>query len=287
MTNTSTAQILEGRTLAQLLRADIQRDIAGFVARHGEPPRLAVVQVHGDAASERYVRSIRKLCDTVGAAFHMDLLPASSSQADLDETIAALSANPSIHGILLQQPLPATLSAEGAIARMDYHKDVDGAHPTSAGLLALGRAALAPNTPAGGMALLRHYGIDPAGKRAAIVGRSSVVGRPMALLLLHAHATVTICHSRTPDLGAVLRECELVVVAAGRAGLVNGEMLRPGAVVVDFGINVQPDGSIIGDVDFAGASRIAGAITPVPGGAGPVTNVMLLRNLLEAARAQM
>jgi methylenetetrahydrofolate dehydrogenase (NADP+)/methenyltetrahydrofolate cyclohydrolase len=176
--------------------------------------------------------------------------------------------------------------AVGAIARLDPRKDVDGAHPYNAGLLALDRPSLVPNTPAGGMELLRHYGIAPSGKRAVVVGRSAVVGKPMALLLLREHATVTICHSRTPDLAAVVREADIVVAAAGRAGLITGAMLRPGAVVVDFGINVLDDGAVVGDVDFTSAAEIAGAITPVPGGTGPVTNVMLLRNVLQAARSQ-
>lgn len=278
-----TATILDGRQLAQELRDQLQVEIAAYNAQHSAPLQLAVVQVRGDAASDRYVRSIRKLCDTVGIVFRLDLLPADVSQDDFDADIAALSANDNIHGILIQMPLPATLSAERGVLQLDYRKDVDGIHPMNAGLLAQGRAAMVPNTPAGGMALLKRYGVELRGKRAALVGRSPIVGRPMALLLLQADATVTICHSRTPDLGAVLRDCDIVVAAAGRPGLITGAMLRPGAVVLDFGINVQPDGSIVGDVDFDAASAVASALTPVPGGTGPVTNVMLLRNVLTAA----
>lgn len=280
------ATLLDGRALAQELRAALTSDVAAFATQYGAPPRLAVVQVQGDAAADRYVRATRKLCEGVGVAFHHAALPAATPQADLDATMAALSADPAVHGILLQLPLPAPLSVDQAVAQLDYRKDVDGIHPTNVGLLTMGRPALAPNTPAGGMALLQRYGVDPAGLRAAVVGRSSVVGRPLALMLLHANATVTVCHSRTPDLGAVLRECDLVAVAAGRAGLVTGAMLRPGAVVLDFGFNVQPDGSVVGDVEFAGAAEVAGMITPVPGGTGPVTNLMLVRNLLLAARRQ-
>lgn len=282
-----TTLILDGRSAARELRAELQQDIAAFKATYGFAPCLAVVQVAGDAATERYVRAIRKLCDTLGAVFRLELLPATATQSQLDTSLATLSADTTVHGILLQQPLPMTLVLDRALENMDYRKDVDGSHPTNTGLLMQGRASLVPNTPAGGMALLRRYGIDPAGMRAAVVGRSTIVGRPMALLLLQANATVTICHSRTRDLAAVLRECDMVVAAAGRPGLITADMLRPGAVVVDFGINVQADGSITGDVDFAAASEVAGAITPVPGGTGPVTNIMLLRNLLLAAREQL
>jgi methylenetetrahydrofolate dehydrogenase (NADP+) / methenyltetrahydrofolate cyclohydrolase len=282
-----TTLLLDGRGAAKELRAELQQDMAAFKATYGFAPCLVVVQVAGDPATERYVRAIRKLCDALGAVFRLELLPATATQSQLATILAALSADIAVHGILLQQPLPATLVLDQALEYIDYRKDVDGAHPTNAGRLMQGRAALVPNTPAGGMALLRRYGIDPAGMRAAVVGRSPVVGRPMALLLLQANATVTICHSRTPDLAAVLRECDLVAAAAGRPGLITADMLRPGAIVVDFGINVQADGSMTGDVDFAAASEIAGAITPVPGGTGPVTNIMLLRNLLLAAREQL
>jgi methylenetetrahydrofolate dehydrogenase (NADP+)/methenyltetrahydrofolate cyclohydrolase len=278
-----TATILDGRALAQELRAEAQAAIAELRGRIGRAPGLAVVQVEGDAASSRYVRSISKLCDTVGAAFRLELLPAGAAQAELDTLIAALNGDAAVDGVLIQLPLPAGLSAEQAIMGLDYRKDIDGVHPINAGLLAQGRAAFAPNTPAGGMELLRRYGVELRGRRAAVVGRSAIVGRPMAQLLTLADATVTVCHSRTADLGAVLRECELVCVAAGRPGLVTAEMIRPGAVVVDFGTNVRDDSSLVGDVDFAAVAEVAGAITPVPGGTGPVTNAMLIKNLITAA----
>jgi methylenetetrahydrofolate dehydrogenase (NADP+)/methenyltetrahydrofolate cyclohydrolase len=202
----------------------------------------------------------------------------------LEATVRELSADSAISGILLQLPLPAGLQSAGAIAQLDPRKDVDGVHPISAGLLAQGLPCLVPNTPAGGMELLRRNNIPIAGKRALVVGRSNIVGKPMALLLLQEHATVTIAHSRTPDLASVVHEADIVVAAVGRAGLITGAMLRPGAVVIDFGINVLGDGTIVGDVDFASAAEVAGAITPVPGGTGPVTNVMLLRNVLRAAQ---
>jgi methylenetetrahydrofolate dehydrogenase (NADP+)/methenyltetrahydrofolate cyclohydrolase len=183
--------------------------------------------------------------------------------------------------------LPAGLSSQEALAHLDPRKDVDGATPHSAGLLAQGLPGLLPNTPAGGMELLRRYKIALLGKRAIVVGRSTIVGKPMALLLLQEHATVTIAHSRTADLPAVVREGDIVCAAVGRAGLITGDMIKPGATVIDFGINEGPDGSMVGDVDFASASEVAGTITPVPGGTGPMTNVMLMRNLLQAARQQI
>ncbi len=282
-----TATILDGRALAEELRTELRADVDAFMAHYQTVPQLAVVQVQGDAASDRYVRNIRKLCSSMGMQFHLTHLPPDITQEALDTTIQQLSNDTAVHGVLIQMPLPAPLSAEQAVMHLDYRKDVDGIHPISAGLIAQGRLALVPNTPAGGMELLRRYGIPIAGKRAAVVGRSAVVGRPMAALLLHANATVTICHSHTHDLASVLRECDIVAVAAGRPALVTGAMLRLGAVVIDFGINVQPDGSIVGDVEFASAVAVAGAITPVPGGTGPVTNVMLLRSVLTTARNQL
>lgn len=280
-----TAILLDGRALAKTMREEVRAETQAFKASTDLTPTLAVVQVAGDAASDRYVRSIRKGCDDVGIAFVERRLPLETTQGALEATLGELSADTTVSGVLLQLPLPDGLSVSAAIARLDPRKDVDGAHPYNAGLLAQGLPGMIPNTPAGGMELLRRYHIPIAGKRAVVVGRSAIVGRPMALLLLQEHATVTICHSRTPDLAAVVREAEIVVAAVGRPGLITGAMLRPGAVVVDFGINVLDDGAVVGDVDFASASAVAGAITPVPGGTGPMTNVMLLRNVLQAARA--
>lgn len=280
-----TAMLLDGRALAQELRAETQAEIATLRERTGRAPSLAVVQVAGDAASTRYVRSIEKLCGTLGAAFRLELLPAECSQDQLIDAIIGLNADRAVDGILLQLPLPAGLDSGKAILAIDPQKDIDGVHPINAGWLAQGHPTFVPNTPAGGMALLRRYGVELRGRRVAMVGRSAVVGRPMSQLLLQADATVTICHSRTVDLGAVLREAEVICVATGRPGLITADMVRPGAVVVDFGTNVQADGSLVGDVDFGPVSEVAGAITPVPGGTGPVTNAMLIRNLIAAARA--
>lgn len=279
-----TATILDGRALAKTMRDELRAEIQQFTASRGGAPVLAVVQVAGDAASDSYVRSINKACDAVGITFLHHLLPAGTAQARLEMIVRALSADDTVHGVLLQLPLPKDLDATGAIAQLDPRKDVDGVTPTSAGLLAQGLPSLLPNTPAGGMELLRRNGIELAGRRAVVIGRSNIVGKPMALLLLREHATVTIAHSRTRDLAAVAREADIVAAAVGRAGIITGGMLKPGAVVVDFGINVLDDGRMVGDVDFESAAMVAGAITPVPGGTGPVTNVMLLRNVLQAAR---
>lgn len=279
------ATFLDGRSLAKTMREELRAEIAQFSAA-AAPPSLAVVQIAGDPASERYVRAIRKSCGDLGIAFVERLLPADASQETLDATLREISQDAQIDGVIVQIPLPPHIDTNQAIAQIDPRKDVDGVHPTSTGLLAQGLPCLLPNTPAGGMELLRRNGIAMAGKRAVVVGRSTIVGKPMALLLLAEHATVTIAHSRTPDLAALLREADIVVAAVGRAGLIGGAMLRPGATVIDFGINVQEDGTMVGDVDFASAAEIAGAITPVPGGTGPMTNVMLMRNTLLAARAR-
>lgn len=275
--------ILDGRALAQELRRETASRITDLTLQLGRAPTLGVIQVGQDLASSRYVRTIAKLCHTVGAALRLEELPADTTQDDLLSTIATLNHDPSVDGILIQMPLPPHLDAIGAIFTLDHHKDVDGVHPINAGLLAQGRPGMLPNTPAGGMELLRRTGITLRGKHAAVVGRSSIVGRPMAQLLLQADATVTICHSWTADLAALLRECDLICVAVGRPALITANMVRPGATVIDFGTNVLADGSLVGDVDFKAVAEVAGAITPVPGGTGPVTNMMLLKNLITAA----
>jgi len=281
-----TAKILDGRSLAKRMQADVQKDVELFVGTQGVSPCLVVVQVEGDSASERYVRGIRKACEKVGITFSLEQFPADVSQQHLNTAMERLSSDSAVHGVLLQIPLPAHLSAEETILHLDHTKDVDGIHPINAGLLAQGRQAIVPNTPAGGMLLLERNGINLEGKRVAMVGRSAIVGRPMVALMLQANATITICHTRTRDMGSVLRECDVVVVAAGRARLVTADMVRPGAVVVDFGINVLDDGSMVGDVDFEPVAEIASAITPVPGGTGPMTNVMLMQQVLKAAQQQ-
>jgi methylenetetrahydrofolate dehydrogenase (NADP+)/methenyltetrahydrofolate cyclohydrolase len=281
------ATILDGRVLARELRAELHEEVKQFRERYDITPCLAVVQVQGDPASERYAASVRRLCERIGVGFALTSLPANTTQRQLEASIRMLSDAAHIHGILIEMPLPPHFTTHEIVRHIDPIKDVDGVHPLNVGLLAQGRQAMTPNTPAGGMELLRRYDIPLEGKHAAVVGYSDVVGRPMAEMLVAQHATVTICHIYTPDLGAVLSTCDVVAVAVGKAGLVRGDMLRSGVVVVDFGINVEEDGSMVGDVDFASAVEVASAITPVPGGTGPVTNVMLLRNVLIAARRQM
>ena len=229
------------------------------------------------------MRAIGRICGEVGAGYQLVALPADVSQAQLNQTVRALSDDEAVQGIIIQMPLPKGLDAEAVVAQLDPHKDIDGIHPENAGRLANGHPRFVPATPAGGMALLRHYGIAVAGKQAVVVGRSVVVGRPMAWLLLQADATVTIAHSRSHDLAAIVRTADIVVAAVGRAELIRGEMVKPGAVVIDFGINVRADGSLVGDVAYAEVTAHAAAITPVPGGTGPMTNVQLLENLLRAA----
>ncbi len=280
-----TPTILDGRAYAKSARTRMQADGAAWAAQSGMPPSLTVIQVAGDAASDWYVRSIKRACEGVGFGFTHQQLAADIAQAQLDSAIRSACADPAVHGVLVQMPLPKHLSAESAILALDPLKDVDGLHPTNAGRLAQGLSAHVPNTPAGGMALLDHYAIEVAGKHAVVVGRSNVVGKPLAQLLLARNATVTICHSRTTNLAEIVKQGDIVAAAVGRAGLITGAMLKPGAVVLDFGINVVAGSEqVVGDVDWESASAVAGAITPVPGGTGPVTNVMLLGNILQAAR---
>ncbi|MGQ9547831.1 MAG: bifunctional 5,10-methylenetetrahydrofolate dehydrogenase/5,10-methenyltetrahydrofolate cyclohydrolase [Roseiflexus sp.] len=282
-----TAAILDGRVLAKTLREELHVDVQAFIREHGIAPSLAIVKIAGDPASDRYTRTIRKGCEEIGITFTDHTLPPETTQVTLEETIGALSFDRTIHGILLHLPLPPGLDSARAITQIDPIKDVDGVHPYNAGLLAMGRPGLIPNTPAGGMELLLRNNIPLKGQHATVVGRSVVVGKPMALLLLNEHVTVTIAHSRTRNLTAIVREADIVVAAIGKPGLITGDMIKPGAVVVDFGVNVLADGRVVGDVDFASAAEVASAITPVPGGTGPVTNVMLLRNVLRAAQQQM
>ena len=274
-----TALILDGKSAAVAAKVSLKQRIAQLEII----PNLVVVQVAGDPAADRYVRAIGRICDEVGAGYQLVSLPADVSQAQLNQTVRALSDDEAVQGIIIQMPLPKGLDAEAVVAQLDPHKDIDGIHPENAGRLANGHPRFVPATPAGGMALLHHYGIAVAGKQAVVVGRSAVVGRPMAWLLLQADATVTIAHSRSHDLATIVRTADIVVAAVGRAELIRGEMVKPGAVVIDFGINVRADGTLVGDVAYAEVAAHAAAITPVPGGTGPMTNVQLLENLVRAA----
>lgn len=278
------AQILDGRQLAAQLKDELRAEAADLAARLGRPVAIAVVQMGQDPAAERYVRALRRACADAQLGFHLSALAADAPASALATTIARLNADPTIDGILVQMPLPAHVPADVVPRAIAPEKDVDGIHPLNAGRLAQGDPqALVPATPRGGLELPLRYGIALQGRHAVVVGRSNVVGRPMALLLLHRHATVTIAHSRTPDLAALTRQADILVAATGRLGLIRGDMVRPGAVVVDFGTNVV-DGQVIGDVVYDEAATVARAITPVPGGTGPLTNMMLIANTLQAAR---
>ena len=277
-----TARILDGKALGARLRAGLATRIATLPFK----PGLRVVRVGEDPASGVYVRNKDRAAAEAGFDSATIHLPESTTEADLLAEIARLNADPTVDGILVQLPLPAHIRAEAAIAAVDPRKDVDGFHPLNAGRLAAGEPGLVPCTPRGVMHLLAEAGVTLRGARALVLGRSQIVGRPMAQLLLGADCTVTIAHSRTRDLPAECRRAEILVAAAGRAEMVRGDWIAPGAVVIDVGINRLPDGKLVGDVAYAEALGHAGAITPVPGGVGPMTIACLLENTLEAALAR-
>ena len=276
-------QIIDGKLVAATIKARVAEEVA-LLAESGVRPGLAVVLVGDDPASQSYVSMKEKDCEEVGILSFDLRRPAETTQEELNALIDSCNADPAVHGILVQLPLPAHLDEEEALARISREKDVDGLHPVNMGRLVRGLPAPRACTPWGVMKMLEYYGIDPAGKRAAVIGRSSIVGKPMALLLLEANATVTMCHSRTADLAAVCREADILVAAVGRAEMVTSEYVKPGAVVIDVGIN-RTDKGMVGDVDFEDVEPVAGAITPVPGGVGPMTRAMLLSNTLDAAKA--
>lgn len=278
------AQLIDGKAVAREIREQVRNEAAEFHARHGRAPGLATVLVGSDPASATYVRSKRRACAEVGIASFPFELPEETTMRELLGLVDELNRREDVHGILVQLPLPSHLSAQTVIAALDPRKDVDGLHPVNQGKLLQGVPGLRPCTPLGVMELLAQTGVPLAGAPAVVVGRSTLVGKPTALLLLECHATVTLCHSRTRDLASVVRSGEVLVVAAGRPGLVRGDWVRTGAVVIDVGINRLPSGELIGDVDFHTASARAAWITPVPGGVGPMTVAMLLRNTVQAAR---
>jgi len=276
------ARIIDGKALAAQIREQVAAR-AQALTRQGLTPGLAVVLVGEDPASQVYVRNKAAACAQAGLHSQVIRLPATVSQEQLLHAIEDLNADARIHGILVQLPLPAHLDAAQVIEAIAASKDVDGFHVHNAGLLMTGRPQVRPCTPYGVMQMLAAENVAIRGAEAVIVGASNIVGKPMAMLLLAAGATVTLCNSKTRDLGAQTRRADILVVATGKPGIVTGEMIKSGAVVVDVGINRLPDGKLAGDVDFASASQVAGAITPVPGGVGPMTIAMLLVNTLEAA----
>ncbi|MBL8609718.1 MAG: bifunctional methylenetetrahydrofolate dehydrogenase/methenyltetrahydrofolate cyclohydrolase FolD [Myxococcales bacterium] len=283
-----TARLLDGKKLAETLRADVKARVAAFVAERGRAPGLDVVLVGEDPASQVYTRNKEKASKEVGMNGRLHVLPADTSEAALLELVAKLDADDAVDGILVQLPLPKGTNEARILDAIDPAKDVDGFHPVNAGLLASGRdRALVPCTPRGCMKLLELAEIPLAGARAVVVGRSNIVGKPVAQLLLREHATVTVAHSRTKDLPAVCREADVLVAAVGRPEMIRGDWIKPGAVVIDVGINRVPAGEgktkLVGDVAFEEAKERASAITPVPGGVGPMTIACLLENTLLAA----
>ncbi len=281
-----TAQLIDGRALAQTLRNQVAQRAAALTAQ-GHQPGLAVVLVGNDEASSTYVRSKERACEESG--LHSVCLhhPATISEADLLAHIHALNSDPTLHGILVQLPLPSHIDTRRVIAAIAPEKDVDGFHALHAGALMLGTPGFRPCTPYGVMKMLEAYDIPVAGADAVVIGRSNIVGKPMALLLLEAHATVTLCHSRTHNLKEHTRRADIVIAAAGQPRMLRGNMIKPGATIIDVGIHRDASGKLCGDVDFESVKEIAGYLSPVPGGVGPMTIAMLLVNTLQAAEQSL
>jgi methylenetetrahydrofolate dehydrogenase (NADP+)/methenyltetrahydrofolate cyclohydrolase len=281
------AQILDGKAISQKVRDEVKAKVAAFTEKHGRAPGLDVVLVGENPASVVYTRNKEKMASEAGMRGKLHKLPAETSEADLLDLVAALNADPAVDGILVQLPLPRQIREEKVLDAIDPRKDVDGFHPMNAGMLVSGRPSLVPCTPRGCMRLLAETGASLVGARAVVVGRSNIVGKPMAHLLLAQHATVTIAHSRTKDLAAVCREADVLVAAVGKARMIQGDWVKPGAIVIDVGINRTDDGKLCGDVDTEAAKANASWITPVPGGVGPMTIACLLENTLVAAERRI
>ncbi|PPE68420.1 bifunctional methylenetetrahydrofolate dehydrogenase/methenyltetrahydrofolate cyclohydrolase FolD [Caldimonas thermodepolymerans] len=277
-----TARIIDGLAVSRQIRAEVAQRAAALTAR-GVKPGLAVLLVGDNPASQVYVRNKVKACQENGLHSVLEQYPATLTEAELLARIEALNADPTIHGILVQLPLPPHIDAHKVIETISPAKDVDGFHVASAGALMVGQPGFKPCTPYGCMKLLESIGCDPKGKHAVVIGRSNIVGKPMAMMLLQASATVTICHSATPDLAYHTRQADIVVAAVGKRNVLTADMVKPGAVVIDVGMNRNDEGKLCGDVDFPGVSQVASAITPVPGGVGPMTITMLLVNTIESA----
>jgi methylenetetrahydrofolate dehydrogenase (NADP+)/methenyltetrahydrofolate cyclohydrolase len=276
------AQLIDGKALAARLRAELVARI-GALRAAGHPPGLAVLLVGDDPASAIYVRNKIKACEECGIRSVFERLPGSIDEEELLAVIRRLNVDPGIHGILVQLPLPKPLDAQRVLEAIDFDKDVDGLHAKNAGLTLMGTPRSRSCTPYGVMKMLESTGLPVAGSHAVVIGRSNMVGKPMAMLLLAANATVTMCHSATRDLTAIARQADILVAAAGRPRLVTADMVKPGAVVIDVGTNKTPEGKLVGDVDFDAVREVAGWISPVPGGVGPMTITMLLTNTVEAA----
>jgi 5,10-methylene-tetrahydrofolate dehydrogenase/methenyl tetrahydrofolate cyclohydrolase len=286
-----TAQLIDGKAIGLKVQEEVRLAVAKMKEEHDYVPGLATVLVGEDPASATYVGMKQRTCEKLGIRSIGHKLPADASQEEVEKLVSDLNADPNVNGILVQLPLPGHLDEEKILNSIDLGKDVDGFHPINIGRLAMkGREALfEPCTPSGCMRLLEEAGVDPNGKEAVVVGRSNIVGQPMAMLLQKANATVTVCHSRTKDLASHVRRADIVVAAIGRTEMITGDMIKPGATVIDVGMNQKEDATkkrgyrLVGDVDFEAAKEVAGAITPVPGGVGPMTIAMLMRNTVRAA----
>ena len=278
------AKIIDGKAISAQIRAEIKEKTAEFTEKNGYRPGLAVIIVGEDPASQVYVRNKKRACDEVGFYSESYELPESTTQQELNALVDKLNSSDKIHGILCQLPLPKHLDENEVIMRIDPKKDVDAFHPENVGKIMIGDYSFLPCTPAGVMALLERSGIEVSGKECVVVGRSNIVGKPQAMLLLHANGTVTICHSRTKNLADVCRRADILVAAIGKADFFTGDMIKEGAVVIDVGMNRRADGKLTGDVDFASVEPKASYITPVPGGVGPMTITMLMQNTLTAAK---
>ena len=278
------AKIIDGRVVSAYVRETIKKETAEFAEKTGVTPGLAVILVGENPASQVYVRNKHRACGEVGFLSEVFTLPAETTEDELLALLDRLNHDEKIHGILVQLPLPKHISEKKVILAIDPRKDVDAFHPQNVGGVMTGDYDFVPCTPAGVMELLEYYQISPAGKHCVVVGRSNIVGKPQALLMLEKNATVTVAHSKTPDLAAVTRTADILVVAVGRETLVTADMVKPGAVVIDVGMNRNAEGKLCGDVEYEGVCEVASYITPVPGGVGPMTITMLLRNTLTAAK---
>ncbi|HQY77085.1 MAG TPA: bifunctional methylenetetrahydrofolate dehydrogenase/methenyltetrahydrofolate cyclohydrolase FolD [Rhodoferax sp.] len=285
MPTSTTAQIIDGNALSRQLRTEVTQRAAALRGR-GLPPGLAVVLVGDNQASQVYVRNKVKACHESGLHSVLEQYPATMTEAELLARVDVLNNDPTIHGILVQLPLPAHIDAQKVIEAISPAKDVDGFHVASAGALMVGQPGFWPCTPYGCMKMLESIGYDLRGKHAVVIGRSNIVGKPMALMLLTKDATVTVCHSATKDLKAMTLQADVIVAAVGKRNVLTADMVKPGAVVIDVGMNRNDEGKLCGDVDFAGVSQVASHITPVPGGVGPMTITMLLVNTIEAAERE-
>jgi methylenetetrahydrofolate dehydrogenase (NADP+)/methenyltetrahydrofolate cyclohydrolase len=279
-----TAQLLDGNALSRAIKSRLKEEVSGFQAAHMRTPTLAVLRVGDDDSAAGYARAIEKNCKSVGVGYRAVELGGDVDQATVAGALLQLNSDPNVHGVMILEPLPTHINADAVVMLLDPNKDVDGVHPLNAGRLAQQKTpCFIPATPAGGLRLLEEAGVDFKGKYAVIVGRSDIVGKPMAMLLLHRHCTITIAHSRTVDLAGVCRSADILCLAVGRPEMVRAEWVKPGAVVVDFGTTYTEAG-LKGDCDQAGVAEVAGMLTPVPGGTGPMTNVMLMVNVVQAAR---